>query len=521
MKANKKSDALVVSQSCSSALQIWSANNRFSSRDVVTIAIRKNLSWCAAGDFGKQVMLRDLDQRTVTKYEVAVASSLQHGSNTFFDDIFADWASDQSSELKVMISTSMQDATNSNVWQNSKIMTHLVRSVAVLEDLRTFNGDWSLWLTDGPKWAAQTSVPDLQIIRHEGGFAAKTLHDKQLRSVGTPAVADMVAVEMPKSHLMVHIISTDGGSDQVRKKKLLVAESDGSPSVMVWPALCMFHQYARLAQNHLKLLGAHTKQSAHNFDYYGSLCKFYNVAHVLQPKIFQRWTVMFGAGSALANAANRMPRPIAGRWQCVHLTETFLIKCEDGMWQGVIAAELEKQPAQEVQPIQNVDAADVPHVDETNHYKQQMGRWRRDVYGLCVTSKHPFWALLRLSHTAMAPLEHFANFMKGDGACPQKPWLGGIHLAQMVGWEIDGIMQEFCSMLDPGSSWNHIVTTMLNPEDQGWVKVAILDLIITNAIDTHKRFKVLLQLSYPARLLMTIMELPATDLHHEHKLQRN
>ena len=115
----------------------------------------------------------------------------------------------------------MQDATNSNVWQGSKVMTHLERSVAVLEDLRTFDDDldWPRWFTDGPKWAAQTSVPDQQVVRHEGGFAAKTIHDKQLRSVGIPTVAEMVAVELPRSHLMVHIVSTDGGSDQVRKKK--------------------------------------------------------------------------------------------------------------------------------------------------------------------------------------------------------------------------------------------------------------------------------------------------------------
>ena len=51
------------------------------------------------------------------------------------------------------------------MWQNSEVMTHLVRSVAVLEEYRTCDGDdWSLWLTDGPKWAAQTPVPDFSAL---------------------------------------------------------------------------------------------------------------------------------------------------------------------------------------------------------------------------------------------------------------------------------------------------------------------------------------------------------------------
>ena len=65
-------------------------------------------------------------------------------------------------------------------------------------------------------------MPDLQVVRHEGGLSAKALHDKQLKSVGVPSVSEMsarYACELPNSHMMVHIVATDGGSDQIRKKK--------------------------------------------------------------------------------------------------------------------------------------------------------------------------------------------------------------------------------------------------------------------------------------------------------------
>ena len=141
-----------------------------------------------AASFGRQCLLRDIDRRTITSHEVAVAASLQEGSKSFFSDHLDSRAGDPRSHLKVIISSSQQDATNSGVWQHSKIMTHLVRSVVSLENLCTFGNDldWALWCTDGSKWARHNSVPDLQVVRHEGGLSAKALHDKQLKSVGVP-----------------------------------------------------------------------------------------------------------------------------------------------------------------------------------------------------------------------------------------------------------------------------------------------------------------------------------------------
>ena len=251
------------------------------------------------------------------------------------------------------------------------------------------------------------------------------------------------------------------------------------------------------------------KKTAYKFDYYGSLCKLYNVCQVIQSKLFKRWMGMFGCESAMRNVSTNMPRPISGRWQAVHNTERYLSKCDDGTWQAVVKGEFEKQPLSEIQPIQDGDG-DVPHIDETDHYKQQMGRWRTNVYDLCV-SHHPFWALVHLSYTAMSPLDGLANFMKSKGACPNHPWLGGIHIAQMIGWRVDQTMQEFHSMLQPESPWQQVVTTMLLEQDRDWVKFAMMDLILTHAMETHKRFIVLLRLSYPARLVIFILELPCTE----------
>ena len=61
-------------------------------------------------------------------------------------------------------------------------------------------------------------MSDLQVVRHEGAFAAKALHDKQLKSVGVPSISEMsarYACELPNAHLMVHIVAIDGCSDQI------------------------------------------------------------------------------------------------------------------------------------------------------------------------------------------------------------------------------------------------------------------------------------------------------------------
>ena len=166
--------------------------------------------------------------------------------------------------------------------------------------------------------------------------------------------------------------------------------------------------------------------------------------------------------------------------------------------------------AQDVEALQDVDAADGHTVDDTAAYKKKMGRWRRDVYDLCTKEKHPFWVLMHLSHTAMQPMEHLSNFLKGRGLCQGKEWLSGLHNAQLVCFKADEFLQELCDLLQPGHQWCHLIAENLSEEDQMWCRPAMVDLVMCHLCEFQKRFKTLSE-SYPSRLLIFIIVMPSAQ----------
>ena len=79
VKRSQNHGAVVAVENPGSVLQIDIAPEairaRLDTKDIVSVGLRKNLSWVDAASFGRQCLLRDIDRRTITSHEVAVAAS--------------------------------------------------------------------------------------------------------------------------------------------------------------------------------------------------------------------------------------------------------------------------------------------------------------------------------------------------------------------------------------------------------------------------------------------------------------
>ena len=112
------------------------------------------------------------------------------------------------------------DATNSSVWQNSKIMSTHIESCYI----------FAAGADADPEIRKRGLFADLQ--RVEGATAEHTMSllDKQLQSLGVPLVWKTEGTAMPKTTdlgqrqhriLRFYLYTSDGGPDQVKYRKMM------------------------------------------------------------------------------------------------------------------------------------------------------------------------------------------------------------------------------------------------------------------------------------------------------------
>ena len=113
------------------------------------------------------------------------------------------------------------------------------------------------------------------------------------------------------------------------------------------------------------------------------------------------------------------PKCIRGRWGAVSNCETFAMKPPTehliNVLQEVADAGLRKssrkKPANH--SIHEVD------IEESEMFTEKMAKWRQDVKKRI--SEPKFWWMMRVSHHARGPLDHFVHYLMKKASGPQIP----------------------------------------------------------------------------------------------------
>jgi hypothetical protein len=109
---------------------------RLNSKSKLALAIRRNMSNIASSDIGS-VLLIDISHQSINRYEVDLAAALTAASRGFYnrceEELLAA-SSNVSSHWQFVVHCARSDATNSGVWQRSKLQVADVFSMYIGDD---------------------------------------------------------------------------------------------------------------------------------------------------------------------------------------------------------------------------------------------------------------------------------------------------------------------------------------------------------------------------------------------------
>jgi hypothetical protein len=175
---------------------------RFTPASAIALAIRRCFCNIAAGNVGNS-LLQDISRQTVTRAEVTTGGAMA-ASTRSFHAVQERWA--VQSEAPVISCFSFQgDATNSSVWQGSKLSgLHLTSAyIAVSTDACC---RFSSYARMTSAWA------DPQRVAGSDGPSAFGMVRKQLQSLGCPVSVDFS--DHTSERIALQFVCTDAGPDQ-------------------------------------------------------------------------------------------------------------------------------------------------------------------------------------------------------------------------------------------------------------------------------------------------------------------
>jgi hypothetical protein len=121
------------------------------------------------------------------------------------------------------------------------------------------------------------------------------------------------------------LYTSDGGPDQAKFKRALLAESMGVGRHLVIVTPCFMHCIQLVIKKGLLLLDRFLAKHGKSFKFFGSLAKISHVWRDAGGDVFDMWHSMFGAINARQFANKLPPKCLAGRWDSVYACETFLL----------------------------------------------------------------------------------------------------------------------------------------------------------------------------------------------------
>ena len=207
------------------------------------------------------------------------------------------------------------DATNSNIYMNSKLHVLRIRSFyrsCVGTNIVDVHNDL---------------MADPQVV--DGCTAEHTMamYKNAMKGCGAPTWSTYIdRVNAGDSDAAMvdaaYILNTDAGPDQVRFRKLACMEAEACQFVTLWPINCFKHQGLRMVVNGIQVVESYMQG---RFGYFSSLTKIVQCWRTDQRMCFLTWRKTFGDSSAINQSKFLPPRCLAGRWGSITACEDFLI----------------------------------------------------------------------------------------------------------------------------------------------------------------------------------------------------
>ena len=227
----------------------------------------------------------------------------------------------KSEKPTLVIHAIRSDATNSSVWHSSKLfgmelVTTYVRSTSGITDGATF--------LERSRTRGQFADP--QRVADSTAAGTHAMLRKQLQGLGVPVWERKLAAEQQgqaaptgpdaaplASPLRLWLITSDGGSDQMKFRRVMKLETETNGSAIVVDATCVLHSGALVFRSGLVLIDNWLQRVGAPFKYYSSLAKLMHIWRDNARQVFLSWLARFGAVEAVRHAKRMPPRCIAGR----------------------------------------------------------------------------------------------------------------------------------------------------------------------------------------------------------------
>jgi hypothetical protein len=308
------------------------------------------------------------------------------------------------------------DATNSAVWMGSKLHGC---------ELESFYIHDPELLRDKPVQfcsAAKSGFADCQRVVDSSTKGTHNLLHKQLAGLGAPTWTNAAEVDFEEGDLSgpknvrLFLYTSDGGPDEQKFKKLLLAMTSESLHVLVFPGACLMHCCQLWVRSGLKLVDDLLRKKLNSrLRYFALLSKISQVWRDRASDVFYEFSEQCGAAAAMAHAKSMCPRAIAGRWQSSYAVEVRLhsigprwfVPVFNEVLKGVTKKRADGTPAPD-KPLPVADELD-PNAETAAEHRARMGRWRSDV-SKGINDKL-FW-MVNLVHTGIShTTEHFMRFI--------------------------------------------------------------------------------------------------------------
>lgn len=477
------------------------------------IALRRNLTNVSSVDFGRVVM-DDVQRWAVTRGEILAAAALTGSAWRFYKDMLEFWQKQRlaASSCQIAIHAIQSDATNSSIWRRQKLHTTRACSAYSLDGAEP--GPW-----DG-NFCAISRYSDVQVV--SSGNAATTLAiiEKQMRSLHCPTWDDMLTFLRAGTfddadHCTTYLYESDAGRDEVAVRNYIEQKLSQAPNIFFVHGNCLLHQCAIVDLGEFALIDAYLSRAGKKYKYFATLAKLVNCWREQAQSIFSTWVDVHGQADALTFARHLPPRCIAGRWGSGSCTEAWLenlgkdklVAVAEKCWVPKLAVATSSARPAPALPI--ADQVDEMNLEEQQHYRETVSRWKRDV--LSAIRDSSFWVVLSAANRVRKPLDHLRNFLNQSFSSCELDLAGGA-LARLVTGRADMIMDEFSTMLSNNNHWQGLL--VFAPEaDWQWLWELMLSTLLHNAAEFHRRIVVPVLRSRILRRIFLYSRSGPKDLH--------
>ncbi|CAK0836755.1 unnamed protein product [Prorocentrum cordatum] len=347
------------------------------------------------------------------------------------------------------------DATNSGVWRNAKLQA--------LKLLSVYIGDHRNVETNGffSNNVSFEAYADLHKVTSTTAEATMGLIWKQLVSLGCPvwkkyssvsdgpaaAAANVLHGTLQGEHRLVRILlyTSDGGPDQMKFKRMLIAETALQGHVLVIGYPCLMHRLQLIIKTGLELIDRFLGRVEKTFKYFSSLSKVTQVWRDMAGDIYDIWKGTFGPRAARECAARLPPKCLAGRWDSIYSTEKHLRFCASNAGTGIrqlpaiIRQAVETKKKGKEKRDGNVPALDDAANETSREYSARLGRWRSDV--LRTVSDELFWIVVDVATDSHEALQHHMAFVSQARSTEHIETYGNV-VAQLIMGKGQEILEE-------------------------------------------------------------------------------